>query len=169
MANDTQNTVVEIEVGDELHAWETWEFPPYERSRSWYLIATALSLAFILYAIWIQSYLFAIIVLLMGVMMLVNNLRKPERIMVYVTTLGIVVGNEFYSYRDMKNFSVVFNPPLVKNLYLRFNSILQPMLVIPLESQNPVELRETLLLYAMEDLEREEEDLTDVLRRVYKL
>lgn len=161
--------VDEIDAGDELISWETWNFPKHERSKTWYLIAAVIGVALIVYAILTANFLFAIIILMMGIVVLINNLRQPERIMVYITTLGVVVGNEFHSYKEIKDFSIVYEPPEIKILYLDFVSAWHPLIVIPLEDINPNEVRSCLLPYAFENIEREEEALTDLVGRLYKL
>ncbi len=159
----------EIDVGDELLAWETWEFPPHERSRNWYIIAGVVGVVLIVSAILSGNFLFAIIVLMMGVILLMGHLRRPERITMHVTTLGLVLGTEFCRYRDIKDFSIIYDPPDVKLLYVDFHRLSHPLVALPLEGVNPNLLREALLPYIFENLDREEESLTDTLSRVYKL
>lgn len=161
--------VQEIDVGDALLSWESWNHPPHERSRRWYFIAAAIGVAFIVWAIWQENYLFAIIVLMTAVILLFGQIQPSERMMVHVTTLGIVFGDDFYPYDAMKDFSIVYQPPEVKNLYISFHKTWQPMISIPIEDANPNDLRESLLPYLFENLEREDETLTDTIRRVYKL
>ena len=165
---DEETQYIEQDVGEGLLSWESWEFAPLERSRLWYIIASIIAIGVIVYAIYTANFIFAISIMMMGVITLISNFRKPRRIEIFLTNLGVVVGSEFYAYEDMKDFSIVYKPP-VKNLYLDFKSVWQPMVSIPLEDINPNEVRETLLPYAFENLEREDENLTDVLRRLYKL
>ena len=159
----------EIDVGDELIAWETWEFPPHDRSRNWYIIAGVVGVILIVTAILAGNFLFAIIVLMMGVILLVGHLRQPQRIMIHVTTAGLVIGHEFLRYRDIKDFAIVYDPPDVKILYVDFHHLTHPLVALPLEGVNPNALREALLPYIFENLDREEEALTDTVRRMYKL
>ena len=164
-----EDIVEEIDAGDAYLSWETWEFPPHDRSRRWYIIVSIIGVLLIVYAIFAENYLFAIIVLMMGVILFVNNLRHPDRINVHITNLGVVVGEEFYQYQDLKDFSVVYNPPHAKILYIDFNSVWRPLLAIPLEDVDPNLVRDYLLQYVFENLNREDEGLTDYLSRVYKL
>jgi hypothetical protein len=167
MAQD-ETQYIEQDVGEGLLGWETWEFPPQERSKLWYVIASLIAVGLIVYAVYTANYIFAIAIMMLGIITLIGNFRKPRRIEVFLTNLGVVVGSEFYAYEDLKDFSIVYKPP-VKNLYLDFKSVWQPMISIPIEEMNPNEVREVLLPYAFENLEREDENLTDVLRRLYKL
>jgi hypothetical protein len=161
--------IQEIDAGEALVSWETWEYPPHERSTKWYIIASLIGIGLIFYSILTANFLFAIIILMMGVIMLVNALRHPDRIEVHITTLGLVVGNEFHSYKEIKDFSLVYEPPDVKLLYVDFNSRIHPLVAIPLEEVNPNDVRASLLPFAFENIEREEETLTDMVRRLYKI
>ncbi len=160
----------EIEdVGTPIVSWEAFEYTPNDRSKSWYIIASVIGAALLVYSIITSNYLFAIIVLMTGVILLMNGLKHPKRMEVHVTDMGIVVGETYHDYKDIKEFALVYEPPIVKTLYVDFNSVLKPMISIPLEDADPNAIRESLLPYVFENLEREDETLTDILRRVYKM
>ena len=155
--------------GKPIISWETWEYPKHERSVRWYLIAGTVGAALLIYAILTASFPFAVVILMIGIISLLNHLRDPQRITIHVTTNGIVIGQHFYAYKEVKNFSIVYEPPQVKLLYLDFVSVFHPLISIPIEDVDPNELRSALMPYVLENLYRTEETLTDVLRRVYKL
>ena len=155
--------------GDPLLTWEVDEYPRHTRSRRWYLVAGVLGLGLILYAVLTADFLFAVIILMSGIIMLATSFAEPKRIEIILTTLGAVVGNKFYDYRGVRDFSIAYNPPAVKNLYMDFHSALNPLLSIPLEDTDPNEVRDCLGAFCRENLNRTDESLTDRLRRVYKL
>jgi hypothetical protein len=159
----------EIDVGIVLAAWDAFEFTPADRSKQWYMVAGAIGLFMLLYALFTANFVFALIVVMFAVIMLMQDIKKPDRVKACVTTMGVVFGQAFYPYSEIKDFSIAYNPPDVKYLYIGFNSKIKPMLSIPLEGSNPNKVREALLPYAFENLKREGESLTDTLRRVYKL
>ncbi|MBI1908178.1 hypothetical protein HYS28_02045, partial [Candidatus Uhrbacteria bacterium] len=158
-----------IDAGVPIVGWETWEYPPVERSRRWYIIASALGLALLLYALVTANFVFAIIIIMFAVITLMRDLRKPARVPVYITTAGVVFGHDFYPYQDVRDFSIIYNPPEVKTLYVTFHGVLAPTLTVPLEDANPNDVRKALLPYAFENLNREREYLTDLISRLYKL
>ncbi len=158
-----------IDAGAEILHWETWEYPPMERSRRWYVIASIIALAILLYALLTANFVFAVIVLMFAVIQLLRDLRKPARVDVHITTAGIVFGNDFYPYESFRDFSIVYYPPDVKILYVAFTGIMNPTLTIPLEDVNPNDVRESLVPYAFENLNRNREYLTDLVSRLYKL
>ena len=166
-SKQTQND--DFDVGIPQISWQTWEYMPHERSRLWFIISSVIGASLLVYSIATENYLFAIIVLMMGVILLVNSLRHPDRVDVHITDLGLVVGNHFFDYKDIKDFSIIYNPPEVKALYIDFQRIWQPLMVIQLEDTDPNAIREALLPYVFENMEREEENLTEMVRRLYKL
>lgn len=161
--------VEEIDVGDALISWETWDIPPYQRGIWWYIIAGVICLALIIYGFFSQNYIFSVIILMIAVIYLMNNLRQSKRIPVHITTLGIVLGTDFFPYKEIKDFSIVYQPPEVQLLYVDFQQLSRPLVSIDFSEVNPNTIREALLPYAFENLNREEETLTDTLRRVYKI
>jgi hypothetical protein len=168
-AEPASNTVVEeVEVGDALMSWETWEFPPHERSRVWFIVMGILCVVCLVYAFSSANFLFAVVILMFVVITMVNMIRKPQRLPVHVTTLGIVLGNEFFPYDDIKDFSIVYKPP-VKTLYLDFKNSWKPLTSIPLEEIDPNQLREQMLAFVFENLDRDDESLTDTIARLYKM
>jgi hypothetical protein len=82
---------------------------------------------------------------------------------------GLEIGRNFYSYRDLNNFWIIYQPPEVKKIYVSFKSRIAAPLVISLENQNPLKIRKTLLEYLPEDLEKEEEPASDSLSRTFKI
>lgn len=158
-----------IDAGVPMMSWESWEFPFVERSKRWYIIASAIGLFLILYAVFTANFIFGVIVLMFAVITLIQDLKKPNRIQVHITSKGLVFGEQFFSFEDIRDFSLAYDPPMLNNLYISFHGRFQPMLSISLEDLNPNEVRNTLLPFVFENLEREGESLTDVLRRVYKL
>lgn len=158
-----------IDAGAEILGWETWEYPPVVRSRRWYVVASVIGFLLLMYALLTLNFVFAIIIVMFAVITLLRDIKQPNRLSVYITTAGVVFGNDFYSYRDIKDFSVVYDPPDVKTLYVSFHGYLSPTLTVPLEDVNPNEVRQALLPYAFENLNRENEYLTDTLSRLYKL
>ncbi|MFH1632037.1 MAG: hypothetical protein ABIA47_03420 [bacterium] len=165
---DNEQEFEEIDVGESLVSWETWEFPPHERSRLWYIATVVVGIGLLIYAIASANYLFAIIILMMGVIVMISGLRHPDQVIVHITDQGVVLGDEFFSYDEIKDFSIVYSPPEVKLLYVDFVSMLKPMLTIPLEDANPNVIRDALLQYSFENLERESETVSDLFRRLYK-
>lgn len=158
-----------IDAGVPIMSWESWEFPVVERSQRWYVIASSMGLFLILYAVFTANFIFGVIVLMFALITLIQDLKKPNRVPVHITSKGLVFGDQFFGFDEIRDFSLTYDPPTINTLYVSFHGRFQPMLSIGLEELNPNEVRKTLLPFAFENLEREGESLTDMLRRVYKM
>ena len=163
-SNDPQ-----VNIGEILLQWEVDEYPHHSRSVLWYGIMGVLGVALIVYAIATANFLFAVIILMLGVIMLLGSFVAPDRTDVMITSTGVVLGDMYYDFDAIQDFSIAYDPPDVKVLYIEFNSPWHPLLSIPLEDQDPNIVREELLPFCVENIERTHETLTDVLRRVYKM
>ena len=158
-----------LQFGEPILDWEVDEYPQHERSRTWYIVASVVGVALIVYAIATANFLFAVIILMVGVITLLSTFKDPDRIGIMVTTAGVIVDDMFYDYKSVRDFSIVFDPPDVSILYLDFHSSLHPLISIPLEDIDPNEVRDALLPFCLENFHRDEERLTDLMKRLYKL
>lgn len=128
--------------GDTLLSWEALEFPDVHRGPTWMAIAGATMLLFILFAIWQDNYIFAVLVLMIsGIYFLIRN-QKPRQITINITTLGVVADNNFYPYTEMQAFWIVYRPDInVKALNITSRSGWNRHVVLQLEDQDPNEVR----------------------------
>ncbi|MFC1663236.1 hypothetical protein ACFL04_03695 [Patescibacteria group bacterium] len=149
--------------------WQFPEFPSYKRSQVWYISAAIVGAILVIWSIATNNYLFAIIIVMLGVIIIAQSRRKPHNVVVEITEDGVVLGNDFYQYRDIKNFYLVYEPPVTKKLFIIFKSSIRPSLPIQLENENPVKVRQALRQYIDEDLDKESEPTTDSLSRLMKI
>jgi hypothetical protein len=170
MQEEEQTTEFDIDqLGEPLIGWQVDEYDQHDRAKGWYVLAAILGVVLIVYSVATANFLFAVIILMVGVIMLLSTFTKPEKAEVVVTTTGVVVGDMYYDYQSISDFSLVYDPPDIKILYLDFHSPWHPLLSIPLEDVDPNMVRESLLPFCMENLDRGEEGLTDTIKRLYKL
>ena len=97
--------------------------------------------------------------------MFLQSHQTPQEVIFQITDLGIVIGTRFYAYSELKNFYIIYNPPQVKTLFLSAKSLTQPLLRIPLLDTNPIEVKHSLREFLTEDLEKEDEPLSEKLGR----
>lgn len=150
--------------------WEIPEYEKYERDRRWYIIAAIIALGLIAYAIFTRNYLFALIIVIIAFIVITRDGQEPLVVNFSLESTGIYVGQRFYSYDTFKSFSVVFRPKdNIKNLYLNFKNTMRPHLSIPLKEANPIDVRNFLLRFLAEDLDRNDAPLSEGLSRTLKL
>ncbi len=149
--------------------WEFFEYSQPQRSKKWYLLTSLVLVGLIIYALLTANFLFALIIVMFGIIIFINQRQQPQKIKFTINPQGIKLGEKEYLYKDLKNFWIIYNPPHIKNLYFTFQASWRPRLTIPLEKQNPLEVRSFLRQYLEEDLEQEDEPLSDILGRLFKI
>ncbi|MFA6171167.1 MAG: hypothetical protein WCW77_05425 [Patescibacteria group bacterium] len=158
------------DAGDSLSSWTVPEYDKHVRERAWYIIAGIIGALFLVYSFWTMNFLFALIVITASIIIILNDGRDPDLVRVNVTDEGVIVGRKFYDYDDIKNFSIVYKPKFeVKNLYFEFKSPIKHRLSIPLMDMNPLPIRDILLKYLPEDLDRLHPPASEGLARFFKL
>lgn len=155
--------------GRVIHQWEIPETAQYRRGRLWYAVAFIIILSLAAYAIFTANFLFALMVALFAAIILVGHSRAPLMLNVAITEQGVAINNRLYRYPDLKSFWIIDEPPAVKNLYLEFQSSLRPPLSFHLDTQDCVQIRQTLARFLAEDGEKKEEPIADILSRLLKL
>lgn len=150
----------------------TWNFPEYEqpeRARTWYICASIVVAALLFYALLTVNFLFAVIVIMCAIILILRERFEPVSVDVSFTEKGVVLDDKFYPYAIFHSFFIIYKPGGVKNLYLEFKSVIKPRLIVPLISQDPVKIKQLLLQHLEEDLERDDEPISEILRKILKL
>ena len=156
--------------GKEYFKWQVPEYDKHARPKIWYIIASVLAVALLLFSIISGNFLFAIIIIISALVIILHDGKEPEKVDFVIYSEGIMIGKRFYDYDEIKNFSVIFKSSRgIKNLYFEFNGMVKPRLSIPLENMNPLQIREILLKYLKEDLERTNEPVSEGLAKLFKL
>ena len=164
MAENSEKTFESV-----ILRWEVDESKRYCRGRLWYAGMGLVGLVLLIYAVASANFLFALLILMFALVIYLTTLRAPTNVMVEVTDDGVTVGGTRFSYRDINRFWFVYEPPEVKMLYLGLKGTVRPWLPVPLDQQNPNEVRGILGKYLPEDLTEDSEPITDFLGRVLKL
>lgn len=149
-----------------------WTFPELqapERSKSWYVWASLISLVLLFIAVMTGNFLFGLLIILIAIVLFAHHHKDIEEIEFGITDEGLQIDDKFFDFRDLKHFWIIYEPPVVKNLYFEFKSSTRPRITIPLRDINPVKVRKILLEYMEEDLSRETEPLSESLGRRLKI
>ena len=153
-------------------AYLQWVFPSYikhERTFTWFIVAIAALLGLLIFALVNRNFLFAIIIILIAAIAIGREFRPPQQVNFLVDQDGIKIGDQYFRFKEFSKFWIAYEPPTIKTLYLEFKGGFKPSYPIPLQDQNPLRIRAILQKHILEDIERENEDLTDRLGRVFKL
>lgn len=161
----TEDTIL----GDMLHQWTIQEYDRHIRGTWWHILMITAGILLVVYALVSGNSLFALIVILFAIILFLQSHQEPIAVPFAIAELGIVVGNKWYTYSEFSEFYIIYQPPAVKTLYLETKSALRPLLRIPLQDMNPVDIRMALRAYLSENVEKEEEPISDVFARQWKI
>ena len=153
-----------------LVSWVVPEYEKHERTRAWYITASVVTTLILAYALWTANFLFVVIIVLAAVVVLIHDSGEPEKIIFAITDEGVVIGGKLIDFNELKNFSIIYKPRQgVKQIYFEFHNVLRPRLSVGLDNMNPLPIRDILLNYLQEDLERENQPLSEQLGKLFKI
>ncbi|MEK7139453.1 MAG: hypothetical protein AAB817_02020 [Patescibacteria group bacterium] len=155
--------------GKKLITWHFPEFLQHQRNQGWYAVAGLVALSLLIYSVVVTNFLFAIIIILTAVVLFLRHTTVPTELTFGVYETGVRLGSWFYPFAELTDFSVVYDPPEVELLLINPKSFWQPRLHIPLQGQDPVAVRQLLLDYIDEDLDRTDEPVSHAVERLFKL
>ncbi len=156
-------------VGDTLHEWTIQEYEQHQRGTAWYIVMCILGTFFVIYSLVTGNFLFALVIMLFAIILFLQTKQTPPQLPFRITDLGVVVGTRFYSYSELDFFYIIYQPPQVKTLYFETKSAFRPVLRIPLLDVNPLDVRASLLEFLSEDVEKEEEPVSDQIARNWRI
>jgi|SRR6056297_91083 len=148
-----------------------WSFPEavdYDRSRNWYVIAIGILALMIVYSLFIANFLFAIFLILFSVVMMLQVRRTSQSVEFKVLDKGILIGEKFYNWSDIKSFRII-NEPKPKRVYFDLRNSVLPDISIPLKVHDSIEVARILKQYLDEDKETKGENIIDILSRWLKI
>ena len=158
-------------------SWEIPEYEKHERSKRWYFVAGTVAIFFALISVitpnWFfdkPNVLFLGIVVIGSLILYLNDKTEPNLLQIILADEGIVFGHVFYDYDEIKDFSVLYKPAQdLNHLYIEFKSATKLRLSINLMDQDAIVVRNFLLQYLPEDLERLNRPTSETLVKMLKL
>lgn len=155
--------------GTALLRWSFSEFKQVDRSKTWWIMAGLVVLAMLIYAVTTANFLFALILIMGSTLFITETQRHPRQMNFAITGNGIILGKKYWRWSELSNFWIAYQPPEIKKLYIEAKSSLEPRLAIPLQNNNPLNVRQLLGKYMTENLEREDIPTSEALAKILKL
>ncbi|MCX6780401.1 MAG: hypothetical protein NT034_04490, partial [Candidatus Magasanikbacteria bacterium] len=150
--NMSQNILnSEVNIGDVQYEWNVNEYERHERSKNWYVAIGILGAILVGYGVVSGNYLFALITVLFGIILFMQDMVEPMEVYFALTNTGVVIGKKYYRYSELNNFWIIYNPPATKNLYFSQNSLLRHRVQVPLYDFDPRPIRDYLNQFLEEE------------------
>lgn len=163
-----QNDLAEPDFGEIFAAWQFPEFIKYQRNRWWYVLFIVVLAGLLTFSWFDRNITFAIILVLIIIIYLNLERREALQFNIAITEDGILLNDKLIEYRDLSNFYLIYYPPQIKNLYLQPKNFFSRLIIIPLEDENPVIIRQALLQYLPEDIAKEHMPASESIARLIK-
>ncbi len=147
-----------------------WQGPEYEvlpKSKRWYFISVAFIIGMVLFSVWTNSHIVAILFLVIGAVGFLYIIMPPRVLDYAITEDGFVVGDQLYYYDEIESFWIFYEPPHTRIISLNVEGHLFPYVHVPLHELDPVDVREALLEYMPE--KRQERTFVDTMERLLKI
>lgn len=149
-----------------LLSWEAEEYEHHEKTREWHLAVGIIALGFLILALILKNFLFAILVIIAGFSVMLYGERKPKRVSFAITSRGIKTDNKLYPYDNLEYFWINYDPPHIRELCLISKKLFVPQISIPLGQTDPNQVREHLLKFLEE--KEIEESIFDAIARFFR-
>ena len=146
-----------------LVSWEASEYEHFEKSSDWYWAVGIIACGFFIVAIILKNFLFAIISILGGFGLALYGSREPKIVSFAITSRGLKIDNNLFTYDTLKSFWLNYDPPHVKELYVISKKAMLPQITIPLGKADPNEIREHLIKFIEE--KHTDEPLSHIIAR----
>ena len=150
--------------GTIMHQWRAPEFEVYEKSTQWYLAFAGFILAMVFYALTTNGPIMAITFILIGIVGYIYLQKDPRVITFSITSKGVAADREMYLYENINSFWIFYDPLHTKTISLHTKASMLPFIHIPLQDEDPVKLREMLMLNIPEI--KQDPGLIDAIERV---
>ncbi len=152
---------------DVLVHWRGPDFEHYPHDKQWYIGALCILCAIIVYAIFTDSIIMAIVFGLIGLTGY-QFLTSPQKEIDFAITYdGVLVGDEIYDFDHIKSFWIFYEPPHTRIISLHMQGHFRPYLHIPLHQIDPVIVHEKLSGFIPEI--KQEESLVDIAERLLRM
>jgi hypothetical protein len=154
MAQQNQNSIT----------WEAHEFRHYEKGSGWYFTSGAICLLIIGYFAIQRDFFASVSLAIIAGFMFYFARQVPDMVEIELNSKNIRFGNLVFPYQQIKHFWIV-NKEHHKTLNLHTTAVLNSIIILELEGQDPDEVRDFLLRYLPEHQETEETMAQRIMHR----
>lgn len=142
----------ENEQGPAKIVWQTQEYDFIPKTREWYWVVGIIAGGIIAASVLLGNILFAILISVAAFTIMLFGARPPQGVHAEITSQGVTLNNEFYSYKSLESFWIYTADPA--SIIFKSKKTLAPYLIVRLEYLDPGNTRDFLLKYLPEEEHR---------------
>lgn len=135
-------------------SWHAPEYRHYEKNAGWYVTLVSIVILIIGFFLVQKDAFAAITTGLLGVLVVVFSRQRPEIVPVELDHKALKMGKIEIPYKQIKHFWVVHNEKH-KTVNLETTTLVNNMVILELEDQDPEQIRQFLSRYLPEHPETE--------------
>lgn len=132
-------------------SWKALEYKRKDKTADWYWAVIIISLSIVIISFMVHNVLFAILIIIATGILLSFSINPPKTVEITMNQKGITVGKDRYPFASLESFWVENLDADNQKILFRSKKILMPLIIIPLEEYNHLDIREYLLQYLKEE------------------
>ncbi len=145
-------------------SWEAPEFRHYPKNPGWYITLTCISLMVVVFFIIQRDFFAAVSLAIISGFVFFFARQTPEIVPIELNNRGVHFGNLRFPYKQIKHFWVVHNENH-KTLNLHTTALLNNIMILELEDQDPEVVRMFLIKHLPEHEESRETPIQRITHR----
>ncbi len=152
-----------------VFTWIAPEYIQHPKGKGWYMAAAVVVAVFVVGAALTNDLTMALaFIVLASVYLYIHSHHPPKDIKVTISRMGVKVGNMVFPFSSIQAFWIIYNPPHVTTLNLRVKEHFFSDIIIQLNHEDPVPVRE-YLCGQIPEWEGKNERFSDTVLRLLKL
>lgn len=148
-------------------AWQAKEFADYDRNKRWYVLVAVVGVLLTVGALVIQQWLTAVVFALATFVVMRHAGDKPRTVSYGISRLGVTVDDTFYPFSELKQYWIVYNPP-VRTVSFQRTSRFKPIIKMNMGEVDPDAIRAAVKDH-LPELPKQGEDFIDKFSRFIRL
>jgi len=141
--------------------WRCLEYDYHPKTSDWFWFVASGALLIVIVAIIMRNFLFAALAIIAAFVVAILGTKKPQKINFIISTRGVEIGKQIYSYKELESFWINYDPPRKKELIVKSKKKLVGLIKIPLDNIDPNLIRKKLIRVLKE--EEVEESLVETI------
>ena len=131
-------------------SWQILEYKKKEKTVDWYWAVGIIALSLAIIAFIIGDGLFSIFIIMATAILLAFSNSEPRRFEISLDKRGVSIGKEEHPFATLDEFWVDITEKHAPKILLKSKKITMPLIVIPIEDYDHLDIRDFLLQYLPE-------------------
>lgn len=115
--------------------WDAYEHHYSEKKSDWFWILGIITIAITVASIVLGNTLFAVLILIAGLVTALHATKEPKIIPFAVTQRGLRIDEKLYPYSSLESFYINEEDPDGPQLLAKSEKLFMPMLILPLPEE----------------------------------